>query len=416
MSTALLNQDGNKIALTFNCPTGNCAFEPFKTVAFCSACKDISANITSTCNGTCNASDAASEQFAQSNCSAPFLPDGYGTGSDSDFTTGCNYTLRPSHDLDGMDNPLQLSLSQRFSYTFKQSWQPYRYYGENMSTATSFNNYNRSVGDPWLTFARAIHNNRSASSPGWNTMVPNVTRCALSICVQTLNTTIRNGILQQKILSSWQSDFMQDQPRTDSFRRILKQSLQSTTYVESRDFNASKSTPVFDSDIGPTLWSTSDLNRFMDPFAARLSDWLRMQSTEMPATGRAYRMEVHVAVNWLWLILPVTLVLLSCILLLITIISSKQQHTQIWKSNSLATLFHGLSGSGDEGPPLTFPRHMERAAEQIYVRLTNDGGRKLHLVASQHIEPEKSRSGLRGFIGFPGWRSKKRQRHESSAE
>lgn len=69
------------------------------------------------------------------------------------------------------------------------------------------------------------------------------------------------------------------------------------------------------------------------------------------------------------LILALPRVVLSCILLLAAMVSSSRQRTAAWKSNSLATLFHGV-GSGDSDDSIAHILHakqMEIAAEGIFV-------------------------------------------------
>ena len=46
---ALLTLGATTSTIENNCATGNCTFEPFTTLAFCSTCKDLTAKITPVC-------------------------------------------------------------------------------------------------------------------------------------------------------------------------------------------------------------------------------------------------------------------------------------------------------------------------------------------------------------------------------
>lgn len=343
---ALLGQESNNSILAFNCPTSNCTFEPFRTLAFCSKCEDISTNVKFNCQGTCQVSgDSSTEETFEEPCNAPIQPQLRGNISDYTgyFSMQCNYSLLPRESSSQMGTPnLQLSLNSTYAYTLTVPPQAYSYHGYNMTsvafygrdlvdnesdTSTSF----LGVGNPLLVLGRAFLNESSPlpSSPAGTKIVPNVAACALYMCVQTLNTTIYNGRLHQEIISSWRNDtpptyeaylplvnildtdsvsyfnvpaeendtataqnlsFSVDNYAPYELLDILQQTLQSTALV-SQFADSPISPPVFDSDLGPTFSSTADLNSFMDPVAARLTDWLRMQSTDKPATGTAYQVE-----------------------------------------------------------------------------------------------------------------------------
>ncbi len=128
----------------------------------------------------------------------------------------------------------------------------------------------------------------------------------------------------------------------------------------------------------------------MKPLVGQLTDWLRNQSTDQPAFRTAYRLEVHVHVNWPYLNLPITLTLLSCILLISTIVSSNETVIKAWKSNSLAPLFHGLGDLGGETSPLLLLKQMETAAKHTHVHLESEGCHALRIVILQMQEPSHS--------------------------
>ena len=85
--------------------------------------------------------------------------------------------------------------------------------------------------------------------------------------------------------------------------------------------------------------------------------------------GTSYALVSYVEVDWPWLVLPATLVLLSFPLLVGTILQSSRAEIKPWKSSTLATL-QGLGGElRDELGVLEDQATMERGAEMVSVRL-----------------------------------------------
>ena len=87
---------------------------------------------------------------------------------------------------------------------------------------------------------------------------------------------------------------------------------------------------------------------------------------------------VHVEVAWQWFILPAALNALAIFLLLATAVLSHRRKTQLWKSSTLALLYHGLDNP-EPAPNLTMANvsEMERCASATSARLgsVKDGGR-----------------------------------------
>lgn len=54
---------------------------------------------------------------------------------------------------------------------------------------------------------------------------------------------------------------------------------------------------------------------------------------------------VRVDVTWYWFILPATLNVVAILLLLATAVLSHRRKTQLWKSSTLALLYHGFEDS-----------------------------------------------------------------------
>ena len=139
---------------------------------------------------------------------------------------------------------------------------------------------------------------------------------------------------------------------------------------------------VYSSDAAQALWYTQDLAGLMNDLADRMTDALRNQfaNASSDIVGDVFIERTYVSVSWLWLVLPVTLVVLSCGLLLTAIISSNKHRAILWKNSSLATLFHAFTSSEDGTGHLLYTKQMETAAENIQIRLEEDANNSLHLV------------------------------------
>ncbi|KGO35945.1 hypothetical protein PEX2_088030 [Penicillium expansum] len=83
--------------------------------------------------------------------------------------------------------------------------------------------------------------------------------------------------------------------------------------------------------------------------------------------GIAYVTEVFVEVQWLWLILPIILVVSGTIFIVIVIIENRKNGTNLWKSSVLAFCYHGLHDVDKDDSMAASV--MERKAEELIVRL-----------------------------------------------
>ena len=426
---ALLSLNPTASSLESKCITGNCTFEPFGIIGFCSECRDITTDITPDCHTECNLWGTT-----WSNCTFPLRPGYLGAISTSclyqlipekmvsERAGVCNLTLQLSRDLwigPGDDQFAPIS-AKNMSFANLQLNLPFRNF-------TDIADPDREIPDPewevlgsigglnfsdaFLGFGRAIQINNLA--PFEDEIVANITACTLSLCVQTLDTNINNGIIYQNALSSnetlrslvWK-DANGSEPNfhvdstilyalADGLNPILEGSLSTKPSKDPDDVSAFAPS----SEIAKALWQVENLNDYMGNLADRMTDAVRNQPQGDQVSGTAWRTEIYVSVKWQWLALPVALVLLSCALLLVSIISNSRQHVTAWKSNVLATLFHGIGlGSRDDRVAhMVHAKQMERAAEGIYVQLEKDDGGDVYLSRSRQVgSDEHAKTGLYG--------------------
>lgn len=421
--------------LNINCPSGNCTFDLSDTLGFCSACSDVTAQITKVCDE---------------------IPK-----TDSNSGTNCTYTLPGKLNLEAIDEqvPDDFGSAEEFSPDFRRTTNMsvlplHRYetlWANDPEVVKSFEDpdYTKSkpaktlfqgVADPILGFGRILFgtSKNPASAIGSNVM-PTATECALYWCVQTLNTSIQNGVLNQTVVRTWSNSSANDtsdvhlSPYTSGsyaggrhtandyyvspmsnvpLARFLENAFNATVrglkmpgigYTEEELLDLT----IYSSDIAQALWHVDDLDSLMNNLADRMTDALRNlysdPVTDAADLGKVYTTQTYVHVTWPWLILPVALVIASCMVLLAAIISSSRHQTIVWKSSSLAVLFHGLAsaggGGGDGGVGAgigaggiahsMYKKEMEMTAEEMKVRLAETVDGDIRLVQTMKQQQQR---------------------------
>ena len=66
-------------------------------------------------------------------------------------------------------------------------------------------------------------------------------------------------------------------------------------------------------------------------------------NSNLTISGSEGRLQSPVEINWIWLILPMAVIVLGNAFLVFVIMESKRTKTQIWKSSSLAMVYNGYT-------------------------------------------------------------------------
>jgi Na+/alanine symporter len=111
----------------------------------------------------------------------------------------------------------------------------------------------------------------------------------------------------------------------------------------------------------------------MERLASAMTNVMRSNadSNEM-ITGKAYSMEKFVRINWLWLIFPLLLLVLSLVFLVSTIVkTSKDTETGIWKTSAMPALIYGLPRDLQQGLATSVASKSisERRSKKVRIRL-----------------------------------------------
>ena len=127
-----------------------------------------------------------------------------------------------------------------------------------------------------------------------------------------------------------------------------------------------------------TTQSLTHIPQLMADVSQSATNTLRQSSYAVQVSGQAYKNKVFVVVCWSWLSVPAGLLTLTSIFLIATIHQSKKHGIKPWKTSATALLFHGLAEEHrNKYANVDEPAAMEEVAEKLHVQLreTEDGWR-----------------------------------------
>ena len=122
------------------------------------------------------------------------------------------------------------------------------------------------------------------------------------------------------------------------------------------------------------LADSPDINQTMRNIAESMSEVVRTGANGTTAPGRTYSNTTFIQVRWAWLAVPVSLMVMSIILLMIVIMQTHVKDAAVWKSSSLALLFHQLDGWDVPAGSVTDRHTLERMARKMKGQLRDDIG------------------------------------------
>ncbi|KAK3375602.1 hypothetical protein B0T24DRAFT_524142 [Lasiosphaeria ovina] len=367
------------MSLPFTCQTGDCDWDPIETLAVCYKCIDMSEYLSRFCsNGTARG------------------------GS----TSGCGWTL-----------PSGARLSTSAEVFGMTSLFPGSMGGASYSTIMK------------LTF---MGTEAQAGKAG--EIQPWARQCTLSACVQTIQSSVRNGNLNETILSQTTNDTVpgdggaslisngQPQPivitsnttgtsynmtanamlgiqswfttlfrngtasRSSSVTNRTMTNLPGSPIVVNLTVGISSGVTFFDTDMVQAFyWNyyeyANGLDMLMSDLAVSMSASFRAISGQQ-VNGTSLTNESYVHVRWGFVAVPVLAVLLATVFLFVAIHRTWTSGARAWKTSALAMLFHGLDeGARGKFDELDSLAAKKREAKGIQVKLdaAQGGGGTLKL-------------------------------------
>lgn len=417
---SLYNPSGAPLAIKPNCLTGNCTFTvenggSYSTLGVCSQCADITEHIETVCfNHTV--------QHPKPGISATTLQ--------------CNHTLPNGQRLiiptvdtnsDFLMEALMVANSTLGSINGSLALR---------EIGTAFSNFAMLSHVRRNCTTGSTHSEADSTCPfTWST--PFAVECALSFCVQSYTASVENNVLREHVVSQFSkrspfavegdsdtyvlvpetcvvdgksrnmASLFGNYPNNTDYLELFNLQNETNTYVlrncvyavqyETRKIitkylqnylngtamaDASKlSDFTFQPETMQSLFnhgnaSLQTVGNIFANLAISMSNSIRQSGGEL-AQGLTYKNEVYIHVRWAWLALPISLVLLGIIFLAITI--SQSANVDIWKSSSLALLYHGLQ-DGQHHDAVDSIQEMEELAKDHQVTLgrsTSQGDLKL---------------------------------------
>ena len=137
--------------------------------------------------------------------------------------------------------------------------------------------------------------------------------------------------------------------------------------IDRSTFFNTPSTPV----IGSSLQSSPNINDTLKAIAAGMTEAIRTNVNGSSAIGSGYVMKTYIHVSWGWLALPITLMIMTLVLLIRVILMTHRAHVIPWKSSALALLFHSID-SGLQTSHIGNQQDLNDFAGSIHTRLDDD--------------------------------------------
>ncbi|KAI1123639.1 hypothetical protein F5Y10DRAFT_47852 [Nemania abortiva] len=319
-------------ALAFECQSGNCTWDRFDTLGVCAECVDLTPFI---------------EQFC-----AP------GVTSDN-----CGWQVPQGANL--ADSTEVFSLTSKIPTAF---------------------------GDqPHSSIVRLIFMGTESYDGKPGEIKPWSRQCTISACLQTLESTVSNAVMDEKIVDTKINNTVLDNSDLNdgrdhgvyvvgddgteyllSIQAMLSmrgwftslftngsasrsaasynRTITDNSVVVNLTVGISSGETFFDSDIVTAFyWNyyeyANGVDLLVSDMATSMTVAFRSFVGAVPVAGRAIYMESYVHVRWGFAVVPIVVVVGAALFLVAAIYQSKRSTTRVWKSSALAMLFHGLDES-----------------------------------------------------------------------
>ncbi|OJJ31659.1 hypothetical protein ASPWEDRAFT_176721 [Aspergillus wentii DTO 134E9] len=351
------NSNASATTVSPDCPTGNCDIPPFRSLAICSKCSDVS-HMLSLVQGS------------------------VACGSGTEYS----YQLPNGLQLNYTSEVLKLDLPKN----------------DFISTETNYYSSMQTFGQPVLP-APPVDPPTNASA----------TQCSLFWCVNTYSSSMKDNKVNETLIDSYHNTTIMSNSQDYLLSPPAKGNLTATNYVVHRDTSLTLSDWLmnrlqFNNTFSYTCMdgayisrgTSSFRNEFLQPLldspipdlfaqiAAGMSTHVRKanQTAYLPSTGfyessngappaqgTSWTVETQIHVRWGWITLPVLLILFTMIFLVMTAVQSKIHKVDIWKSSTAPLLCSGLDHNLQERMwAVGDPMQVENLTNRVRVRLIRD--------------------------------------------
>lgn len=400
--------NGTEIDFGVGCPTGNCTWEPYESLAVCGACADVSNLLSYTClSAPGDWLGNVTELSLNVSSYPPVYACGYYLNATGELPVLMNgFAGGPS----GPGDALSLRLLPLSDTTTRQPL-----YG---SGSINF----KDVRNPIADFI-AVGTNGGTSAVYQNA-TPEANECILHWCTKTFTPTYQWGQLNENptnifydsgpptnpwfphknaegtMVNDYLATFNLTPPVQHPSDANITYGLANVTALEvlllfdvilpSYITSNVTSTPLFRTFnavymggpprsriAGNVGWAPpNNITTYVQRLADAMTHSVRANSNEtVTAWGQALMGETYVHVRWEWIILPVLILFISLIFIVATVLksSSEMKEVGIWKTSALAALMNGLDEPVQRRVgALTKMSDVRTAAERLKVRIVPD--------------------------------------------
>lgn len=382
ISNAILSETSN-VETDPSCPTGNCTFPVFSSLAFCSDCIDIKESLQQSLN--CTKKNSTGEERYDHGVTCSYW-----------FPNSASSPFHIVHDSPDDSRPLDDKDREDFTWYYingRENEPPTYIETPSLIIRFLFISSGGAVqmklpsGKIIPSFFAAIALVKFApvtgfASPG---SLSTAHICALSVCAREYNIWMTSGSTHSEVVST--SYGKRNTLENPNYRRSLSYSFTFPNDFNSFTFIANTTDSYFDDglvtystltfeqvtsdslkdilsfDINDfpnetvsglslrlsltthmfpiALNASTNIPRTMDRVAAAMSNRLR-DISNLTVQGQSGSMEMYIRVSWLWLLLPGFSVILGTFLLVSVMITTRKHKLPIWKTSELALLFHGF--------------------------------------------------------------------------
>lgn len=361
---------------SYGCPTGNCSWDAFASLAVCSACSDVSGFIT-TSRGKTEIGDATYLTSPWVNHTSAFV---------SGFADYTKYELQWHNlTLSNVDG------KERYSHNVELVARMTNNPGETIS----FQDLKTLI----MSYAVMESSQRfRQEEQTWSESTVSAQECALYYCTNIYRSVVELGVLSEAVLGShsnrnpdsFQYEYWRDELRgydqvinytlytgkKDLYRSDLQLTISKDEYFAATQSNTSDDGLRFDISQNTTaslascffnefwepehqLFYTKDqkerpaimavlgpsknITRTFENVAASLTKWMRNRSLrDEPFRGVANEWVVRIQVNWEYLSLPIGALVAGCVFCVLSMLETRRLRLPAWRGSSLATLAYGL--------------------------------------------------------------------------
>jgi hypothetical protein len=333
MQGAILNGLYNLSApIHFTCPTGNCQWDEFSTLAIKGECKNVTSETKTVCTR------------------APII--------------SCNYTTPSAFFMN------------------RTGYDPNQYYVTS-ARKQILERKAQILNSSIVSFAMAV------MSKDFNFTNPEVMECSMDWCARVIrNTTVVNGTFNlgpskdfdlKGVPNAFQ---IGDMVNWDTF----KISNDHNTFLGNRTFTInvndnmniaqflkSALSSSITNPLGLALMNSSNLTDTIASISTGITYAMGQSPSGEKVHGQVISMEQYIHVDWPWIILPLAEVVMGIALLVCTLVLTHQRGMISWKSSGTVPLLLSMKGWDSRDLNVKSRKDMEEQAKHMWGRLISNG-------------------------------------------